>query len=64
MSLDAHLDNKNQNFHMLKLWAANVMFAMIGNHPNMAFVVELIAKFYAKPEDVHCNIVRRIMKYM
>lgn len=49
---------------MLKLWVANVMFAMIGNHPNMAFVVEVIAKFYAKPEYVHCNVVRRIMKYM
>jgi hypothetical protein len=49
---------------MLKLWATNVMFAMIGNHPNMAFVVEVMAKFYAKPEDVHCNVVRRIMKYM
>jgi hypothetical protein len=28
------------------------MFAMIGNHPNMAFVVEVIAKFYAKPQNM------------
>ncbi len=49
---------------MLKLWAVNVMFPMIGNHPNMTFVVEVIAKFYAKLEYVHYNVIRRIMKHM
>jgi hypothetical protein len=34
------------------------------HHPNMAFVVEVMAKFYAKPKDVHYNVVRRIMRYM
>ncbi len=40
------------------------MFAILGTHLDLAFVVGIVAKFSSGPKHVHCNVVLRILKYL
>ena len=58
------LDSPEIDAHQYQSCIGSIMYAMLGTHPDIAYVVGILSQFSANPGKKHLEAVNRVLRYL